>query len=163
MKHPFPSSTKNPPEFSLSPAGLQESFDPCYSLLVSATASEIKMEARQAEVSAATVVGTMAGAVPAMPMSASITRAAAMADGAVAIDGMPVTVIARHRPFAVNRSAAGTAVVRKAPAGGAVEITRLRGGWGEDCKACDGSQESDEFFHDERGDGFDLLPHSCGV
>lgn len=89
-------------------------------------------------------------------------RAAVMADDAVAKDGMTVAIVANDDAFAIHRSAARAAVVREAAAG-VVAVKGLRTGRSENSKTGGNSNESEEFFHDERRFAFDLLPHSCGV
>lgn len=163
MKQLFPPSTKNPPESSLSPAGLVESFDPVHSLLVAATAAKIKMESRQADVSAAAAVaGAMARIrnvmpVAAVPAAAAMTRrvvAAIAMTGAVsaAVAGRVMAAIAM--PAAVARcvmAAAMPGTVSAAMAGtmaGGMTISRLHRGRSEDGEAGGDGQEGDELFHD---------------
>lgn len=85
-----------------------------------------------------------------------------MADDAIAKDGMTVAIIAGDDAFAIHRSAAGAAVVREAAAE-MVAVKGLRTGRSENSKTGGGSNEGEEFFHDERRFAFDLLPHSNGV
>ena len=168
MNHHFPPSTKNPPESSLSPAGLVESFDPVHSLLMAATAAKIKMESRQADVSAAAAVaGAMARIrnvmpVAAVPAAAAMTRrvvAAIAMTGAVsaAVAGRVMAAIAM--PAAVARrvmAAAMPGTVSAAMAGtmaGGMTISRLHRGRSEDGEAGGDGQESDEIFHDALGFG----------
>ena len=158
MKQLFPPSTKNPPESSLSPAGLVESFDPVHSLLMAATAAKIKMESRQADVSsAAAATGTMAGAVTAA-MTRCVVASRAMTGivttamtrcvvaGAVAWRVVPATVAGAMTAVVVGTMAA--AMTRTV---GVMMIPRLHGGRSEDGKAGSDGQEGDELFHDDLG------------
>lgn len=169
MKPPFSSSTKNPPELSLSPAGLLESCDPIHSLLVTTTAAKIQMEPRQADVrtSAAAVAVAMTWVrnvmpVAAVPAAAAMTRrvvAAIAMTGAVsaAVAGRVMAAIAM--PAAVARcvmAAAMPGTVSAAMAGtmaGGMTISRLHRGRSEDGEAGGDGQESDEIFHDALGFG----------
>lgn len=156
MKQLFPPSTKNPPESSLSPAGLVESFDPVHSLLVAATAAKIKMESRQADVSAAAAVaGAMARIRNVMPVAA-MPAVAAMTWRVVAARAMTGTVpasmtwcvmAAGAMPGVVSVTVAGT-VTAAVTATAGMMISRLHSGRSEDGEAGGDSQESDEFFHD---------------
>lgn len=169
MKPPFSSSTKNPPELSLSPAGLLESCDPIHSLLVTTTAAKIQMEPRQADVrtSAAAVAVAMTWVrnvmpVAAVPAAAAMTRrvvAAIAMTGAVsaAVAGRVMAAIAM--PAAVARCVMAVAMpgtVSAAMAGtmaGGMTISRLHRGRSEDGEAGGDGQESDEIFHDALGFG----------
>lgn len=168
MNHHFPSSTKNPPESSLSPAGLVESFDPVHSLLMAAAAAKIKMESRQADVSTAAAVAVAMTwvrnvmPVAAVPAAAAMTRrvvAAIAMTGAVsaAVAGRVMAAIAM--PAAVARcvmAAAMPGTVSAAMAGtmaGGMTISRLHRGRSEDGEAGGDGQESDEIFHDALGFG----------
>ena len=93
----------------------------------------------------------------------TLAGAAAMARGAVSIDGMAVAVMAGADALAVNRRAAGTAGVGIAAAGRTMTVARLAGGRSEDGKTGGDGQQGDELFHEEGGLYFDLLPHPCGV
>lgn len=124
-----------------------------HALLMTATAAKVSMESRQADVSAATAAaaaGAMTAAITGAETAAMTrSRTAAMTDGAVAIDRMPVAVVARHRTFAVNRSAAGAAVVRVAATGGmTMAVEGLGCGWHEHREGGDSGQGGDELFHD---------------
>jgi hypothetical protein len=169
MKPPFSSSTKNPPEFSLSPAGLLESCDPIHSLLVTTTAAKIQMEPRQADVrtSAAAVAVAMTWVRNVMPVAA-VPAVAAMTWRVVAASAMPGTVSAAvagrvmaaiAMPAAVARrvmAAAMPGTVSAAMAGtmaGGMTISRLHRGRSEEGEAGGDGQESDEIFHDALGFG----------
>ena len=157
MKSSFPTSTKNPPEFSHSPAGLLESCDPIHSLLVAATAAKIKMESRQADVStAAAATGTMAGAVTAA-MTRCVVASRAMTGivttamtrrvvaGAVAWRVVPATVAGAMTAVVVGTmTAAMTRTV-------GMMISRLHRSSREDGEAGSDGQEGDELFHDDLG------------
>jgi hypothetical protein len=114
MKPPFSSSTKNPPEFSLSPAGLLESCDPIHSLLVTTTAAKIQMEPRQADVrtSAAAVAVAMTWVRNVMPVAA-VPAVAAMTWRVVAASAMPGTVSAAVAGRVMAAIAMPAAVARR--------------------------------------------------
>lgn len=149
MNHHFPSSTKNPPESSLSPAGLVESFDPVHSLLMAAAAAKIKMESRQADVSTAAAVAVAMTwvrnvmPVAAVPAAAAMTRrvvAAIAMTGAVSA-AVAGRVMAAAMPGTVSAAMAGTMA-------GGMTISRLHRGRSEDGEAGGDGQEGDELFHD---------------
>lgn len=96
-----------------------------------------------------------------VPMT--LAGAAAMARGAVAVDGMTVAVMAGADALAVNRCAAGAAGVGITAAGRTMTVARLAGGRSEDGKTGGDGQQGNDLFHDEGGLCFDLWPHPCGV
>lgn len=120
--------------------------------LVTTTTAKIEMKPGQADVStaAAPVTRAMSAVAGAMTATMTGTGAAAMADRAIAIHSMTVTVIAGDGAFAIHGRAAGTAVVRET-ATGTVSIKSLHSGRSENGKAGGDSQESDELFHCELG------------
>lgn len=149
--HSSPVSTKQPVGADNLRRTCLETGNPHPGLVTAGTTTKIEMKARQADVSAtaAAVTAAMTGAVPAaMP----VTRTAAMADRAIAINRMAVTIIACDSTFAVNRRATGAASVR-VTAAGAVSIQCLRRGGCEHGKADRDSEEGDDLFHDELGFG----------
>ena len=143
-------SKKKPAGASILRRACWETGIPLPGLVTTGTATKIEMKARQADVSAtaATVTGTMAGA---MPAAMTRTRTAAMADRAVAIHRMTVAVVACDSAFTIHRRSAGTAGVGHAAAGGMMMISRPHGGRSENGKAGSDSQEGDELFHCELG------------
>jgi hypothetical protein len=164
MRQLFPSSAKKPPEVSLSPAGLVESFDPVHALLMTATAAKIKMEARQADVALAAAV--MAGAmtpiwnvvpVAAVPAIAAMTwrvvTAGAMAGVvSVAVAWRVVTAgtMTGVVPASVIEGMAGTVPATMTGTAG-VMISRSHCGGTEYGEACSDSQDDDELFHGALG------------
>lgn len=93
----------------------------------------------------------------------TVARTAAMACGAVAIDGTAVAIMAGADTLTVNGRTATAAGVRIAATGVAVAVASLAGGWSEDGKTGGEGQQGDELFHDECWFAFDWLPHPCGV
>ena len=157
MKQLFPPSTKNPPESSLSPAGLVESFDPVHSLLVAATAAKIKMESRQADVSsAAAATGTMAGAVTAAMTRCVVASRAMTGIVTTAMTRCVVAGAVAWRVVTATVAGAMTAVVVGTMAAAmtrtvGMTISRLHRGRSEDGEAGGDGQEGDELFHDDLG------------
>lgn len=126
-----------------SPMGCVEPPSSQLSLLVAATMSaKVEMESRKADVAAAAAV--MAGTV-------TTTGTAAMRSGAVAIHGMPVTIIAGDSAFTIDRTAAGAAVVRVAAAGvpAVVAVVSLQNRGHEQSEAGGSCHEGDNLFHNE--------------
>lgn len=78
----------------------------------------------------------------------AVARAAAMARGAVAIDGMAVTIMASADTLTINGRAATAAGVREAAAGRTVAVASLAGGRSENGKTGGEGQQGDELFHE---------------
>ncbi len=125
----------------------------------SMTTTEVKMKAGQADMPA-----SAATAVAGVPAPMAGTRAAAMANGAIAINRMAMAVIARDGSLTINRRAARTAGVRDtAAARMTVSIACLAGGRTEDGEADRDGQQGDDLFHEGWRIGFDLSPQHGGV
>lgn len=173
MNHHFPSSTKNPPESSLSPAGLVESFDPVHSLLVTATAAKIKMESRQADVTTtAAVAGTMTRIWHIMPVV--VVPAVAAVTWRVVTATVARSVVAGAVTWRVMTTAVARCVMAAAMPGtvptamtgtmtGGVMISRLHRSRSEDGEAGGDGQEGDELFHEVFGVGLESSPRMCGM
>ena len=82
-----------------------------------------------------------------VPMT--VARAAAMACGAVAINGVAVAIMAGADTLTINRRAATAAGVREAAAGRTVAVTCLAGGRSENGKTGGEGQQGDELFHEQ--------------
>ncbi len=143
---------KNPPEISLSPAGLLESCDSFHSLLMTATAAKVEMKSRQADVCAA-AAAVMTGAMPrirnimpvaAVPAVAAMTRP--VVAGTMAWRVVPA-VMAGAMTRIVSVAVAGTMTAAVTATAGMM-ISRLHRGRREDGEAGGDGQEGDELFHD---------------
>ena len=92
----------------------------------------------------------------------TMTGAAAMTHGAVAILQAAMTISADDHTLTIDRRAAGAAGMGEATARRAVPVPvaviGLAGGRGENGEAGGDSQEGDDLFHDGGVVSFDLLP-----
>ncbi len=173
MNPSFPTDMKNPPEFSLSPAGLLESCDPIHSLLVTATVAKIKMESRQADVPpTAAVAGTMTRIWHIMPVVVVPAVAAVtwrVVTATVAGSVMAGAVTWRVVTAAVARCVMAAAMPGTVPTAmtgamaGGVMISRLHRGRRDDGEAGGDGQEGDERFHEVLGVGLESSPRMCGM